>query len=87
MAKKATTSKKKSTIKVGGEIVDTSKGVAVGVKNIINKKGKNAVSTDLGRGSSVEKKVVITKVTHLPDRSRRSADAYVQRQKEKRNKK
>lgn len=90
MAKKVTTIKKKSTIKVGGEKVDTSEGVAAGVKKIIHKKGKKAVSVDAEKNRAsvkTEKKIVITTVAHVPARSMRSANAYIERQKAKRNKK
>tara|TARA_R100000995_G_scaffold75030_1_gene44234 strand:+ start:989 stop:1273 length:285 start_codon:yes stop_codon:yes gene_type:complete len=87
--KKKVTSKKKSTIKVGGETVDTSKGVAAGVKKAIKKKATKSVSADpkANVGQPKEQVSIITHVAQQPSKSMRSANAYIERQKAKRNKK
>jgi len=88
-SKRTTTRKKKSTIKVGGETIDTSKGVVVGVKKAIKKKATKSVSTDSNANVGQPKKEVslITHVAQQPSKSMRSANAYIERQKAKRNKK
>ncbi len=89
MAKKATTRKKKSTIKVGEDIVDTSKGVVSGVKKAIKKRAKRAVSTDskANVGQAKGKATVITHVSQEPSKSMKAANAYIERQKAKRSNK
>jgi len=88
-SKRTTTRKKKSTIKVGGETVDTSKGVAAGVKKAIKKKATKSVSADpkANVGQPKEQVSIITHVAQQPSKSMRSANAYIERQKAKRNKK
>jgi hypothetical protein len=88
-SKKTTTRKKKSTIKVGGETVDTSKGVVAGVKKAVKKRATKSVSADpkANVGQPKEQVSVTTTVVHQPSKSMKSANAYIERQKAKRNKK
>ena len=88
-SKRTTTRKKKSTIKVGGETVDTSKGVVAGVKKVVKKKATKSVSADskANVGQPKEQVSVITHVSQQPSKSMRSANAYIERQKAKRKNK